>query len=117
WEEGRRTPTYRQLKDASKTYKRPLVTFFLSRPPEVADRLPDLRAFPAGSAGSSIELAALVRQVQARQDELRTLLLPEEGEDFDPLDFVGSVRLLDTTPEAAAASIRVAWRAFVHSRA
>ncbi|MER8124696.1 hypothetical protein ABS198_20665, partial [Acinetobacter baumannii] len=74
-------------------YRRPLITFYLAKPPPKADRGHDFRTLPeeqrADAAGA---VDALVRDIRARQGVVRALL---EDEDASPLGFVASRTLND----------------------
>lgn len=68
-------------------YRRPLVTFYLAKPPPRADRGEDFRALPDDQAvESAAEIDALVRDIRARQGVVRALLDDEDG---PPINFVG----------------------------
>jgi Zn-dependent peptidase ImmA (M78 family) len=77
----------------AQVYRRPLITFYLAKPPPKADRGQDFRTLPeeqrADAAGA---VDALVRDIRARQGVVRALL---EDEDASPLGFVASGTLND----------------------
>ena len=88
-ETGDKEPTRTQLAKMADQYRRPLLTFYLSRPPPKADRGADFRTLPADhSAKDTALLDALVRDIQARQSMVRAVL--EDEEEAESLDFVGS---------------------------
>ena len=88
-ESGHKEPTRTQLAKMSEQYRRPLLTFYLSRPPLKGDRGADFRTLPAEYSGRDEALLdALVRDIRARQSMVRAIL---EGDDeIKPQTFVGS---------------------------
>lgn len=89
-EVGERNPTRPQLLRIAQRYRRPLLTFYLSRPPAAAERTHDFRTLPVREAGSEAILDALVRDVKTRQILVREAL--EDAEEGEPLPFVGCVQ-------------------------
>jgi len=53
WEKGEGAPSFNQLKNLAKAYRRPLITFFLPHPPQRNEFLADLRS--AHNSESSFE--------------------------------------------------------------
>ncbi len=103
-EAGWEAPTRPVLVRMAQQYRRPLLTFYLSQPPERGERGEDFRTLPAGhSAADDALLDALVRDVRARQSMVRAVL--EDIEEAIPLDFIGSHRMADG-PAAVLASLR-----------
>src|SRR6185437_8021680 len=93
-ETGARVPTRRQLSTMAEKYHRSLLALYLSNPPPSADRGQDFRTLPEGiSIGSEAILSALIRDVQARQQLVRSAL--EETEEDVPIKFVGSAQMED----------------------
>lgn len=91
-ESGERQPSRRQLINMSEKYRRPLITFYLPKPPRQSDKGQDFRTLSEGKAPrSEALLEALLRDVQARQGLVRAAL--EEAEEDLPLPFVGSARM------------------------
>ncbi|MCK8457542.1 helix-turn-helix transcriptional regulator [Sphingomonas faeni] len=90
------------LKRMVQQYHRPLLTFYLSAPPAVADIGQDFRTLPDQSDPSNVLLATLLRDVTARQALARDAL--EEEEDVVPVPFVGSERAT-RDPERLSAAI------------
>ncbi len=89
WEAGKGQPTRTQLQGLARAYRRPLALFFMKKPPKRDERVADFRSGPEHRSGVySNELAALIRQAQARQDEVRQLLLSEDPTP-DSLPFIG----------------------------
>ncbi|MEO1333773.1 MAG: XRE family transcriptional regulator [Myxococcota bacterium] len=102
WESGKQRPTRNQLERLSEIYRRPILYFFLSRVPPADKRLPDFRVVGHKRELSPL-LAALVRMLQTRHDELRLLL---EDLESPPIDVVASVNISSTTPAELADRIR-----------
>jgi len=93
-ERGARRPTRTQLNKIAKTYRRPLLTFYMAAPPRKAPRGEDFRS--TGSKVSAREnalLDALLRDLKARQEIVRDLL--EDLDEATPKAFVGSSRLAE----------------------
>jgi Zn-dependent peptidase ImmA (M78 family) len=89
-ETGARDPTRRQLLNMSDKYRRPLLTFYLDEPPEAASPTHDFRTLPDPEPGSEVLVDALVRNVRARQDLVRSAL--EDADEIEPLPFVGAMQ-------------------------
>ena len=114
WEAGLSRPTYAQLEKLAERYKRPLLTFFLPKPPEEAPLSTDFRTMDSlvlEELDSSTRLA--LRRSKALQDSLPTIfgednpsqdLRQLRAEDYDTADeLVASVRqVLDFTVEEQA---------------
>ncbi len=101
WEEGIGTPTFPQLENLAKAYRRPVLTFFLPEPPVKQTRLQDFRTIGNKSIDSdafSPEFSALLRQIEALQISLQDLL---EETGSKPLSFVGSISVKSTPIEVA----------------
>lgn len=93
-EAGEKQPTRNQLNAFAKLYKRPLLTFYLPEPPKASKRGHDFRQTPEkrGQRENAI-LDALLRDMQARQEMVRDILLDDDS--FEKNDFVGSVNIAD----------------------
>jgi Zn-dependent peptidase ImmA (M78 family)/transcriptional regulator with XRE-family HTH domain len=90
WEKGIEIPTFPQLENLAKAYRRPVLTFFLTEPPAKETRLKDFRTIGNKSLDSdafSSEFSALLRQTEALQISVHDLL---EDSGIKPLSFVGS---------------------------
>ncbi len=88
-EAGEKQPTRNQLAKFANVYKRPLITFYLAEPPKTGQRGQDFRQTPdARSQRANGMLDALLRDVKARQELVRDVLIDEE--DFEAPNFVGS---------------------------
>lgn len=103
-ENGVTAPTRTQLLKIANTYRRPLATFYLDHPPTLGERGEDFRTIAAyAPAQESAALDALLRDVRARQEMVRSLL--EDDEDTLPLSFVGSSSIADG---ASVVALRIA---------
>ncbi len=106
WEQGIETPTFPQLeKLATKAYRRPVLTFFLTEPPIKLTRLQDFRTIGGRAIDSDLfspEFSALVRQIEALQLNVHDLLLDIGSK---PLPFVASITP-NATPIQVAQQIR-----------
>jgi Zn-dependent peptidase ImmA (M78 family)/transcriptional regulator with XRE-family HTH domain len=90
-EAGDSAPTRPQLIKMMKRYRRSLLTFYLEKPPQKADRGEDFRTLPKDrSIAADALLDALLRDLRVRQSITRETLLDDE--DFEPVKFVGTAR-------------------------
>ena len=93
-EYGDTDPTRPMLLKMAKQYRRPLVTFYLSKPPRKGDRGADFRTLPNElDHAENAMLDALIRDVRARQSMVRAIL--EDEDEYKPLKFVGSRKMTD----------------------
>jgi Zn-dependent peptidase ImmA (M78 family) len=93
-EQGEVDPSRRQLVVMSEKYRRPLLTFYLPKPPRPSNKGQDFRTLPEGQApGSEALVDALLRDVLVRQGLVGAAL--EEIEEDQPLALVGSRRTGD----------------------
>lgn len=91
-ENGDDKPTRLQLMKIPNTYRRPLTAFYMAAPPATAFRGEDFRTLPGPVAPQETAiLDALLRDVRARQDMLRSIL--EDEDDTPRLPFVGSIKI------------------------
>ena len=90
YESGEEDPSRPLLLRMSKQYRRPLVAFYLPKPPRKGDRGADFRTLSGDEHAPETDaiLDALLRNIRARQSMVRALL--EDEEETAPLDFVGS---------------------------
>jgi Zn-dependent peptidase ImmA (M78 family)/DNA-binding XRE family transcriptional regulator len=103
-EAGGKRPSRSQLLKMCAKYRRSLLTFYMSSPPQKGDRGQDFRTLPANQTRSDdATLDALVRDVKSRQNMVRTLV--EDEEDGRVLSFVAS-HTTSNTPETVAAAIK-----------
>ena len=106
YENGTKDPSESMLFRMSKVYRRPLLTFYLERPPRKGDRGQDFRTL------SDIELVTeenfyvdvLIQEIKARQSILKESLMEED--ETIPLAFIGKntvargiARVLETVQE------------------
>jgi Zn-dependent peptidase ImmA (M78 family)/transcriptional regulator with XRE-family HTH domain len=89
YERGDDAPSRPLLVKMAKIYRRSLLTFYLPTPPRKGDRGEDFRSLPNQHTADEPLVDALLRNVQARQSMVRTLL--EDEEEATPLPFVGSM--------------------------
>ena len=88
-EAGEKQPTRSQLAKFAKVYKRPLINFYLAEPPKTGKRGEDFRQTPdARGERDNGMLDALLRDVKARQELVRDILVDEE--DFEAPGFVNA---------------------------
>ena len=97
-ERGLEEPARGVLLKMAKTYRRPLLVFYLAEPPRIGDRGKDFRTLPENERFNP-ELDALVRDIKARQGIIRSML---EDEEAGPLEFVGSASMEVRAPRLAA---------------
>ena len=103
-EDGETEPSQPQLLNMAKVYRRPLVTFYLEKPPERGERGEDFRTLPPDrTLADDAVLDALIRDVRARQGLVRSLT--EDEDEAKPLQFIGSASMSDGA-EAVMASIK-----------
>ncbi len=88
-EGGARLPSRSQLYKIAKTYRRPLITFYLSAPPAKSDKGSDFRTTGTEvSERDNALLEAVLRDVKARQEMLTSIL--EDEDELNRLPWVGS---------------------------
>ena len=93
-ENGDRAPTRAQLLELARVYRCPLLAFYMKRPPRRDDRGEDFRqSAGAVSRREGSLLDALLRDIRARQEMVRSLL--EDEEESQELAFVGSASIND----------------------
>lgn len=92
-EGGNSPPTRRQLLTIAEKYRRPLIAFYLQKPPVERAIGQDFRTLPDREVTSEALISALLRDVQARQQIVRSAL--EESDEAKRLDFVGTSRTRD----------------------
>jgi len=99
-EMGARLPTRTQLSKIARTYRRPLLAFYMAAPPKKGPRGEDFRFTSAEvSARDNALLDALVRDMKARQEMVRGLL--EDLDEGYPKGFVSSCSLSDSAETVA----------------
>ena len=93
-ERGQKEPSRPQLINMAGRYRRPLLTFYLSKPPQKSNRGVDFRTLPQSDhSPEEALLDALIREIRARQSMVRVII--EDEEEAEPLPFVGSHRMED----------------------
>ena len=91
---GEKEPSRPQLVKMTNQYHRPLLTFYLSKPPAQGARGADFRALPEGDSRSDDALLdALIRDIRARQSMVRAVL--EDEDEATPLPFIGARQISD----------------------
>jgi Zn-dependent peptidase ImmA (M78 family) len=91
-EGGAIEPSRPLLLRMAKTYRRPLLAFYLPRPPLQGERGEDFRTLPEERAEeSAAKLDALVRDLFVRQRLVKEAL--EDAEEARPLPFVASIQM------------------------
>ena len=94
YESGHDDPSRSVLVRMSRQYHRPMLTFYLSKPPRKGDHGTDFRMLPAErSAKGEAILDALIRDVRARQSMLRAVL--QDDDDVEPIPFIASHEMSD----------------------
>ena len=94
YEDGWDDPSRSVLLRMSQQYRRPLITFYLSKPPRKGDRGTDFRTLPADrSPKDEAILDALIRDVQARQSLVRAAM--EDEDEAEGLPFISSHEISD----------------------
>lgn len=98
-EDGSFEPSRPLLLKLAAAYRRPLLTFYLPRPPAEAKRVEDFRTLPdrAEEVGEAT-LQTLVRDVRARQEVVRSLL--------EELEIEGSTLVARLSLQAGADAVR-----------
>jgi Zn-dependent peptidase ImmA (M78 family) len=88
YENGTRSPSRSILLRMSKLYRRPLLTFYLDKPPIIGDRGEDFRTLPDDfEREENAHVDMLIRDIKARQSLVRDTLIGEDEEMH--LAFVG----------------------------
>lgn len=89
YEAGQKEPSRPLLRRMAKQYRRPLMAFYMSAVPRMGERGQDFRTLPPEhSHADDAMVDALIRDVRARQEIVRALLVDDEAA---PLSFVGSM--------------------------
>jgi len=79
YENGTLAPSRSMLLRMSKLYHRPLLTFYLDKPPRTGDRGEDFRTLPDQFEGQeNAYVDVLIRDIKARQSLVRETLIDEE---------------------------------------
>lgn len=75
WESGETKPTLNQLESLAKAYCRPVITFFLSKPPIETEPIEDFRTIESKEQGKSPEFSALLRFIRSIHKTLKEIAL------------------------------------------
>jgi len=107
YENGLQQPSESVLKNMAKVYRRSLLSLYLERPPERAERGEDFRTLHDVDQpfGEGI-VDAVIRDIKVRQSILKEAII-EDG-DGEPLKFIGSARIeqsVQNTAEAIVAAL------------
>lgn len=87
-------PSRALLVRMAKQYRRPLLAFYLSKPPHKGDRGQDFRTLPSDAPrGDDALLDALIRNVRTRQSIVRAVL--EDEDEAELLPFIGMKKISD----------------------
>ena len=89
YENGTKNPSESMLFRMSKVYRRPLLTFYLEKPPRKGDRGQDFRTLTdlEFMAEESFYADVLIQEIKARQSALKESLMEED--ETIPLAFIG----------------------------
>ncbi|KNC11847.1 hypothetical protein AC790_13370 [Pantoea sp. RIT-PI-b] len=99
YESGEKEPTSKKVGEIAKLYHRPLLTFYLTKPPVIQKKGEDYRTVPDSiplEANGNVD--AIVRDIFVRQSIVREALI--DSDDAEVKDFVG---FLNNLPEIADA--------------
>jgi Zn-dependent peptidase ImmA (M78 family) len=90
YEQGLKEVSRPLLAKMATTYRRPLLVFYLPKPPAAAERGEDFRTVPEEiRIESKGHLDALVRDIYVRQELIKNIL--QDAEEAIPKDYVGSI--------------------------
>jgi len=94
YESGKKAPSRSLLLRMAKQYHRPLLTFYLDKPPGIGDRGEDFRTLPDHfEAVEDVYVDVLIRDIKARQNTVRETLIDVDEE--NRLDFIGRFTIND----------------------
>ena len=94
YESGQDDPSRSVLVNMAKRYRRPLLTFYLSKIPRMGNRGADFRTLPGDrSVRDDAILDALLRDIQVSQSIVRATL--EDEDEVESLSFIGSGSIAD----------------------
>ncbi len=94
YENGEKEPSRAMLLKMAKLYRRPLLTFYLDKPPVKGNRGQDFRTLPDNiEPREDAYVDMLIRELKARQSIIRDALIDEDEDTI--LDFVGSSSIDD----------------------
>ncbi|WP_010246581.1 ImmA/IrrE family metallo-endopeptidase [Pantoea agglomerans] len=101
YESGIKEPTSKKIGDIAKLYHRPLLTFYLAKPPVIQKKGEDYRTVPDSiplEANGNVD--AIVRDIFVRQSIVREALI--DSDDAETKDFVGYLSNMPNIAEAVA---------------
>ncbi|MEX5410446.1 ImmA/IrrE family metallo-endopeptidase [Atlantibacter hermannii] len=101
YESGQKEPTSKKVGEIAKLYHRPLLTFYLSKPPVIQKKGEDYRTVPDSiplEANGNVD--AIVRDIFVRQSIVREALI--DSDDAENKDFVGCFKDMPDVTDAAA---------------
>ena len=91
YEDGKKAPSRSMLLKMSKVYRRPLITFYLDKPPMIGDRGEDFRTLPNHLGEENAFVDALIREIKARQGLIREALIDED--EGSEVKFIGKSKV------------------------
>jgi Zn-dependent peptidase ImmA (M78 family) len=103
FEAGDGVPSASLLQRMSQQYRRPLLTFYMPKKPKPPEIGQDFRTLPDKGSPSNIWLAALLRDIKARQSLVRDTL--EDDEDVSEVALIGSKATAKRPSELADALV------------
>lgn len=106
YECGKKEPSRSLLLRMSRQYHRPLLTFYLDKPPRTGDRGEDFRTLPDQfEEAENVYVDVLIRDIKARQSTVRETLIDVDEE--NRLGFIGKYTI-DSGVERIVQAIREA---------
>ncbi len=95
YERDEKPLSHAMLVKMSKQYRRPLLTFYLPKPPINGDRGEDFRTLPTDyQINDNALVDTLLREIKARQSIVRSALIDED--EAEPISFIGSSNINDS---------------------
>ena len=89
YENGNKEPSKTLLLKMSKIYRRPILVFYLEKPPRKGNRGQDFRTLPDGiEPRENVYIDTLIRELKARQSIVKEALIYEDEATI--LNFIGS---------------------------
>lgn len=101
YESGEKEPTSKKVGEIAKLYHRPLLTFYLTKPPVIQKKGEDFRTVPDSiplEANGNVD--AIVRDIFVRQSIVREALI--DSDDSEVKDFVGNLNGMPAVADAVA---------------
>lgn len=103
-ERGLKEPSRSVLAKMARKYRRPLLSFYLPRPPKKGDRGADFRTIRRPHTEKDHYVVdALIREVRTRQTMVRAVL--EAEDEADRLAFVGGMQNAESAPPGSRDSV------------